>query len=79
MMISLRKFLAFLCLAAFVLAALTPVSAGLFWAILVPFLIFFGAAIVIWAEPQPEENRIPPLGSFSAIASRAPPRAASLI
>jgi hypothetical protein len=78
-MISLRKFLTFLCLAAFLLAALTPASAGLFWAILVPLLIFFGAALVIWAKPQPEDGRLPPLGSFSAIASRAPPCAASLI
>jgi hypothetical protein len=76
-MISLRKFLTFLCLAAVVLAALTPVSAGLFWAILVPLLLFFDAAIVLWAEPQPEDSGIPTLVSLYAIASRAPPRAAS--
>lgn len=78
-MISLRKFLTFVCLVAVVLAAVTPVPAGLFWAILVPLLLFFDAAIVLWAEPQPEDGGIPTLVFSSAIASRAPPRAASLI
>jgi hypothetical protein len=78
-MISLRKFLTFVCLAAVMLAALTPVSAVLFWAILVPLLLFVGIATVIWAEPQPKDSGVQTLAFFSAIPSRAPPRAASLI
>ena len=78
-MISLRKFLASVCIAAVVLAALNPVSTGLFWAILVPLLLFFSTAIVVWADPKPEEGGVPTLDPFSAVASRAPPRAASLI
>ena len=78
-MSSLRKLLTFVCLAAVVLAAVTPISAGLFWAILVPVLVSFDAAIVVWAEPQPDDSGTPIFASFSVIASRAPPRSASLI
>jgi hypothetical protein len=78
-MISLRKFLTLVCLAAVLLAALTPVSASLFWAILAPLLVFFRVATIVWAQPQPEDGGVPTLASFSAIPSRAPPRAASLI
>jgi len=78
-MISLRKLFALACLVAILLAALTPDSAGLSWAILVPFLLFVGAAIVVWAEHQPEESGIPTDLSLSAITSRAPPSPASLI
>jgi hypothetical protein len=78
-MISLRKLFALACLVAVLLAALTPVSAALFWAILVPLLLFVGTAIMVWAEPRPEESGIPTHASFLAITSRAPPSAASLI
>ena len=78
-MISMRKFLTFACLAAVVLAAVTPVSAGLFWAILVPVLLFFDAASIVWAGPQPEDSGTPTFASFCVIASRAPPLSASLI
>jgi hypothetical protein len=78
-MISLRKLFALACVVAVLLAALTPDSAGLSWAILVPFLLFVGAAIVVWAERQPEESGISSHASLSAITSRAPPFATSLI
>ena len=75
---SLRKFFTFVCLAAVIIAALTPASASLFWAILVPLLGFFGVAIIVWAQPQPEDGGVPIHATFSSIPSRAPPRAASL-
>lgn len=42
------------------LAALTPVSAALFWAILVPLLLFVGTAIMVWAEPDRKKAEFQP-------------------
>jgi hypothetical protein len=78
-MISLRKLLAFFCLVAVVLAALTPVSAALFWAIVVPLLFVVGAAAIVWAERQPQESAVPTLSCLPLIASRAPPIADLLV
>lgn len=72
-MISVRRLLAFFCLAVVLLAALTPVSAALFWAILVPLLFVVGMAAALWTEREPNESSIPPLPCFPVIASRAPP------
>jgi hypothetical protein len=77
-MISLRKRFALFCLAAVVLAALTPVSASLFWAILVPLLFVVGAAASAWTERQPEESEIPTFSCLPVIGSRAPPFTAAL-
>ena len=72
-MTSLRKLLAFFCVVAVLVAALTPVSACLLWAILIPLLFVVGIAQLILIEPQPEEDRIPTLSCLPVLASRAPP------
>jgi hypothetical protein len=72
-MISARKLLASFCLVAVVVAALTPVSAVLFWAIVVPLLFVVGDAAIVWAERQPQKGAIPTLSCLPVIASRAPP------
>jgi hypothetical protein len=78
-MISARKLLAFFCLVAVVVAALTPVSAALFWAVVVPLLFVVGSAAIVWAKRQPQESAIPTLSCLPVIASRAPPIADLLI
>jgi len=72
-MISLRKLFACFCLVAVLLAALTPVSAGLLWALLVPLLFVVGAVSVAWSEPRPDERGIPTLACLPVVASRPPP------
>ena len=72
-MISMRKLIAFLCLAAVVLAAMTPVSAGLFYAVVVPLFFVVGIVVTVWAERQSEVSTIPTLLCLPVIASRAPP------
>ena len=69
----LRKLLVFFCVMVVLLAALTPVSAGLLWAILVPLLFVVGIAELVSIERQPEENRIPTLSCLPVLPSRAPP------
>jgi hypothetical protein len=78
-MISARKLLASFCLVAVVVAALTPVSAALFWAVVVPFLFVVCAKAMVWAERRPQESAIPTLSGLPVIASRAPPIADLLI
>lgn len=78
-MISLRKVFACFCLVAVLLAAFTPVSASLLWAILVPLLFVIGTVPVAWSEPQPDESGIPILACVPVVASRPPPVACSLI
>ena len=72
-MISLRKLFACFCLVAVLLAAFTPVSASLFWAILVPLLFVVGAVSIAWSEPQPDESGVPTLACLPVVASRPPP------
>lgn len=78
-MTCLRKLFACFCLVAVLLAALTPVSAGLFWAILVPLLFVVGAVSIAWSERQPDESGIPTLACLPVVASRPPPVADPLI
>jgi len=78
-MISLRKVFASFCLVAVLLAAFTPVSASLFWAILVPLLFMIGTVSIAWSEPQPDESGIPRFACVPVVASRPPPVAYSLI
>jgi hypothetical protein len=72
-MISLRKLLACFCVAAVVLAAMTPVSAGLFWALIVPLWFVVGTVAMVWAERQSEQSLIPTLLCLPVTAARAPP------
>jgi hypothetical protein len=68
-----RKLFSSLCVVAVVLAALTPVSASLFWALLLPVLFIVGATALVWTERHSEASRVP-VSSLSFVdASRAPP------
>jgi hypothetical protein len=78
-MICVRKLFLIICVGAILLAALSPVSAGLLWAILVPLLFVVGIATMVWTEPPYEERGIPTCSSLSVIAARAPPPADLLI
>jgi hypothetical protein len=77
-LMSMRKLLAFFCLVAVLAAAVTPVSAGLHWAVLIPLLFVFGT-VAVWTERQTEENGPPVLACSPVISSRAPPSADPLI
>jgi hypothetical protein len=72
-MISARKLIAFFCLVAVLLAAMTPVSAGQFWAVLVPLLFVVAIVAIVWAERQSEQSQIPTLSCLPVTPSRAPP------
>jgi len=72
-MISARKLIASFCLVAVALAALTPGSTSLFSALLIPLMFFVGTITIVWAEPRPDEKRIPTASCSCVIASRAPP------
>jgi hypothetical protein len=72
-MISARKLIAFICFAAVLLAAMTPASAGLFPAVLLPFLYIVGLVTIAWAKRQSEENQIPASSCLRVTASRARP------
>jgi len=74
-MMSARKLIAFFCLAAVLWAAMTPVSAGQFWAVLVPLFFVVGTVTIVWAERQSEQSQIPTLRCLPVTASRAPPAA----
>ena len=68
-MISVRKLLMFFCVAAVVLAALTPLSAGLLWAILVPILFLVGTLAFVWSERLPQEKgAVPPAPVYRLLA-----------
>jgi hypothetical protein len=74
-----RKLVAVVSLAAVVLAALSPASSiTLFWALVIPFLLFFGLPAVAPAECRRESRATPDFLRFQDIPSRAPPAAASL-
>jgi hypothetical protein len=70
-----RKLIALLCLAALLLAALTPASDGLTPAWLTPFWLFL-AILVSFSAGLGEPERDPRLSlSCQVVPSRAPPSA----
>jgi len=74
-MFSARRLVAFLCIVAVILAAATPITTGLLWAILVS-LVFFDAAVVVAQSSRECENSDASTFSFlSAVTPRAPPYA----
>jgi fatty acid desaturase len=70
----IRKLVAVLALAALLWTAFFPLSTSLVWAVVVPFLLFFGLVSAPTFEPRREEVAIPAQRQFSPIALRAPPR-----
>lgn len=68
------RFVAAVCIAAVFLAAVIPVAASLFSAVLIPLPVLFGAVVSIDA-PTPESLSPEPFPTDAPIPSRAPPRA----
>jgi hypothetical protein len=71
-MYSLRKLIAWFCLAAVILAAIMPLAPGLFWAFVVSLLLFSLLAAVP-TEREPECIFVPQAAFVSLLPSRAPP------
>ncbi len=74
-MFSARRLIAFLCLAAVLLAAIAPTASGLFLAILVPLLLFVAAVVIVPIGREPEGGDGPAFLFLSVVTSRAPPNA----
>lgn len=72
-MFSARRLIAFLCLVAVLLAAITPATSGLFLAILVPLLLFVAAVVIVPIGREPESGDAPAFLFLSIVTSRAPP------
>ena len=76
---SIRRLIAFVSLMAILLAALSPASSTtLFWAIVVPLLLFFAILPVKQVECRSEESAVTDFLCFQEIPSRAPPATAPL-
>jgi hypothetical protein len=74
-MLHARRFVALLCLAVVLVAALTPGASGLFHAILVPVWFFIAAIVVLAARREITDSAPRPLPFLPVLASRAPPGA----
>jgi hypothetical protein len=72
-MFSVHRLVAFVCLLAVLLTALTSFPSGLFWAILLPLLLFVAAIIIAPFGREPECGNVPAYPFLSVVASRAPP------
>jgi hypothetical protein len=72
-MIHVRKVIGYLFVATVIVAALTPVSVGLLWAIFVPLLVVIGTMTIGWSDREPEQNDISSSVYLPLIASRPPP------
>jgi uncharacterized membrane protein len=68
----LRRFLALVCLAAILLAALSPITPGVLFAFQIPIWFFFAAVIGISAASV-EEVSASPLFAFLPVFSPRPP------
>jgi len=74
-MFSVRRLIAFLCVVAVILAAITPGAPGLLWAILVPLLLFVAAVVIAPIRRESENSDAPAFPFLSVVTSRAPPTA----
>jgi|CZKR01.1.fsa_nt_gi hypothetical protein len=74
-MFSVRRLIAFLCVVAVILAAITPAAPGLLWAILVPLLLFVAAVVIAPISRESENSDAPAFPFLSVVTSRAPPTA----
>jgi hypothetical protein len=67
-----RRFIAAICIAAVIFAAVTPAAAALFCAVLVPLPPLFGTVMCAGA-PSPESISPEPFPLPAPLPSRAPP------
>jgi len=68
-----RRVIAILCLLALLVAALTPATSGLLFAILSPLLFFFAALVVFQVRIAGECTHLPRRFHLPVFASRPPP------
>jgi hypothetical protein len=71
----LRRLIAFLCIVAVLLAAMSPVASGLVPAILVPLLLCIAVVVLATVARKSDEVYFPALPILASLASRAPPSA----
>jgi len=76
---SIRKFVAFLCVVALLSAAMAPSAAGPLWAVLIPILLFVSLVAAVFYDCLPDERKTPVSPLLAVSGSRAPPCLASLI
>lgn len=74
-MFSVRRLIAFLCVGAVILAAISPAAPGLLWAVLVPLLLFVAVVAIAPISRESENCDAPAFPFLSAVTSRAPPTA----
>ncbi len=72
-MFSMNRLVAFVFLLAVLLAALTPVPVVLFFALLLPLLLFVTAVVIAPFCRESECGKVPAYPFLSVVASRAPP------
>ena len=68
-----RRIALFLCLAAILLVAISPVAPSFLWAIVVPLFLFCAAVVTSPIDRDLENIRVPLSPVTSLLASRAPP------
>jgi hypothetical protein len=73
MRLQLRRFLAFLCLAAILLAALGPLTPALLFAFLIPVWFFFATVISFLLGVAAETCAEPLLAFLPSFSPRPPP------
>ena len=74
-MFSARRVIAFLCVVALLLVAMTPAAPGLFLAILVPLFLFVAAVVLAPVDHESEDSHAPAFPFLLVLTSRAPPSA----
>lgn len=74
-MFSARKLLAFVCVVAVLLAAMSPVAPGLYWAILVPVLFCIAVVVLAAKGHEFDDLATPVFPVLLVLVPRAPPNA----
>jgi len=69
----MRRLLLIVCIAAILAAALSPLSSGLLWVILVPVWFFVASTVAVALVRELEPRAAQPLKFLSVVGSRAPP------
>jgi predicted anti-sigma-YlaC factor YlaD len=69
---SVRRLVAFLCIALLLFAALAPGASALSVAILTAFFVFLAILLAVAIHPATEDRAVPVVHCLSPVASRAP-------
>ena len=74
-MMPLRRLIAVLCLVAILVTVISPITPGLFAALLVPLFFFLAPVLGAVPGPKPENDEAPAIPFLAVTASRGPPQA----